>query len=135
MKAEFTLLGTGGWIPTRRRETTCAVLSLPEALFIFDAGTGLARLLEDRFREEAGAPREVHMFLSHYHLDHVAGLVYLPAMFKGRTVHLHAPAAQITGEDPRDIIGSIIRKPFKAGNQGLGHFQVSLQSGQGADSP
>ena len=57
-------------------------------------------------------PREVHLFLSHYHLDHIAGLVYLPAMFKGRTVHLHPPAAHITGEDPRDVIGGIIRKPY-----------------------
>jgi len=112
MTARFTLLGTGGWIPTPRRETTCAIVSLPEALFIFDAGTGLARLLEDRFRSELDPPREVHMFLSHYHLDHIAGLVYLPAMFKGHTVHLHAPAAHLTGEDPRDIIGGIIRKPF-----------------------
>lgn len=132
MSAKFTLLGTGGWIPTTRRETTCAILSRPEALFIFDAGTGLARLLEERFRPEleltpgptpasaqthAATPvptptREVHLFLSHYHLDHIAGLVYLPAMFKGRTVHLHPPAASITGEDPHDVIAGIIRKPF-----------------------
>lgn len=112
MTANFTLLGTGGWIPTTRRETTCAILSLPEALFIFDAGTGLARLLEERFRPELAPGREVHMFLSHYHLDHIAGLVYLPAMFRGETVHLHPPAAAITGDDPLEVIGGIIRKPF-----------------------
>lgn len=134
MTAKFTLLGTGGWIPTVRRETTCAILSTPKAFFIFDAGTGLARLLEERFRPEIGLnsgpkenpgpgqsgaatqsqgrQREVHMFLSHYHLDHIAGLVYLPAMFKGRTVHLHPPAESVTGEDPRAIISGIIRKPF-----------------------
>ncbi len=112
MTANFTLLGTGGWIPTERRETTCAILSLPGALFIFDAGTGLSRLLEERFRPELEPGREVHLFLSHYHLDHIAGLVYLPAMFKGTTVHLHPPAAAITGEDPLGIIAAIIRKPF-----------------------
>ncbi|MDO8736677.1 MAG: MBL fold metallo-hydrolase [Thermoleophilia bacterium] len=138
MAAEFTILGTGGWIPTTRRETTCAILSMPDLLFIFDAGTGLARLLEDRFRpllelspertpDPAGEPsrepartkssastpsREVHLFLSHYHLDHIAGLVYLPAMFKGRTVYLHPPAASITGYDPQEIISGIIRKPY-----------------------
>lgn len=112
MTAIFTLLGSGGWIPTARRETTCAILSQPESLFIFDAGTGLARLLEERFRPELDEAREIHMFLSHYHLDHIAGLVYLPAMFKGRTVHLHVPAAHITGEDPRAVIGGIIRKPY-----------------------
>ncbi|MFA5809922.1 MAG: MBL fold metallo-hydrolase, partial [Thermoleophilia bacterium] len=112
MNAKFTLLGTGGWIPTTRRETTCAILGLPEALFIFDAGTGLARLLEERFRPELEPGREVHLFLTHYHLDHIAGLVYLPAMFKGRTVHLHPPAASVTGVDPLETINSVVRKPF-----------------------
>ncbi|MBE3074306.1 MAG: MBL fold metallo-hydrolase [Actinobacteria bacterium] len=112
MSVFFSLLGTGGWIPTPRRETTCAILSRPESLFIFDAGTGLARLLEEKFRPELKPDREIHLFLSHYHLDHVAGLVYLPAMFKGRTVHLHAPAADITGYDPHEIIAGLIRKPF-----------------------
>ncbi len=112
LTAIFTLLGTGGWIPTPRRETTCALLSMPEALFLFDAGTGLSRLLEERFSRELKAEREIHMFLSHYHLDHVAGLVYLPAMLKGCTVHLHPPAAEVTGLDPLEVIASIIRKPF-----------------------
>ena len=108
----FTLLGSGGWIPTPRRETTCALLSLPQALFIFDAGTGLALLLEEKFRRELEPEREIHIFLSHYHLDHVAGLVYLPAMFKGRRVHLHPPAADITGIDPGATIAELVRKPF-----------------------
>lgn len=112
METYFSLLGSGGWIPTPRRETTCAILSLPEALFIFDAGTGLARLLEDRFRPELAAERVIHLFLSHYHLDHIAGLVYLPAMFKGKTVHLHAPSADVTGSDPQETLSSIVRKPF-----------------------
>ncbi|MHB0867781.1 MAG: MBL fold metallo-hydrolase [Thermoleophilia bacterium] len=112
MPANFTLLGTGGWIPTTRRETTCAILSRPQALFIFDAGTGLARLLEEKFLPELEPDREIHLFLTHYHLDHIAGLVYLPAMFRGRTVHLHAPAADITGHEPHEIIAGLIRKPF-----------------------
>jgi ribonuclease BN (tRNA processing enzyme) len=33
-------------------------------------------------------------------------------MFKGRTVHLHPPAASITGDDPREVLKSIIRKPY-----------------------
>lgn len=127
MSAKFTLLGTGGWIPTARRETTCAILSMPEALFIFDAGTGLARLLEERFRPELEDGREIHLFLSHYHLDHIAGLVYLPAMFKGRTVHLHPPAQSITGDDPHAIISGIIRKPYNP--QALADLPLDLSIG------
>ena len=116
MGVTFTLLGSGGWIPTPRRETTCAILSLPEALFIFDAGTGLARLLEDGFRGELEVDRPVHLFISHYHLDHIAGLFYLPAMFLNRTLHLHPPAADITGRDPSAVITTILSKPFNPHN-------------------
>ncbi len=112
MSASFSLLGSGGWIPTARRETTCVLLSLPKALFIFDAGTGLSRLLEEKFRRRLEAGREVHLFLSHYHLDHVCGLVYLPGIFKGRTVFLHPPAREITGADPEDALNTLVGKPF-----------------------
>lgn len=116
MAASFTMLGTGGWIPTARRATTCCLLGLPEALFIFDAGTGLARLLEADLHCELEPPgREIHLFLSHYHLDHVAGLVYLAAMFRGRRLFLHPPAADITGLDPRETIDALVRKPFNPG--------------------
>lgn len=112
MSNNFIMLGSGGWIPTPERETTCALLSTDDALFIFDAGTGIARLLEPRFRHELAGDREVHLLLSHYHLDHIGGLMYLPALFKGRTVTIHAPDAAIAGVDPLEVISSIIRKPF-----------------------
>lgn len=106
------MLGSGGWIPTARRETTCALLTGPDHLFIFDAGTGIARLLEERFRPELEPERDLHLFLSHYHLDHIIGLMYLPGLFKGRRLHLHPPAASITGVDPHETINSLIRRPF-----------------------
>jgi ribonuclease BN (tRNA processing enzyme) len=62
------LLGTGGYHPNERRHTAC--LMLPEAGVVFDAGTSFFRV--------AGrlATRELHIFLTHAHLDHVAGLTY-----------------------------------------------------------
>jgi ribonuclease BN (tRNA processing enzyme) len=116
MSVTFTLLGTAGWIPTRRRETTCALLDLPEALFIFDAGTGLSRLLEEEFWSMLKIEREVHLFLSHFHLDHIIGLFYLPAMFRERTVYLHPPAADITGDNPLEVLSTVLSKPFNPQN-------------------
>lgn len=112
MTARFTLLGSGGWIPTPRRETTCAILSFPDALFIFDAGTGISRLLQEPFREELAPDRPVHLFLSHFHLDHIIGIFYLPAMFKGRSVILHPPAEEITGLEPLEALEAVFRKPY-----------------------
>jgi ribonuclease BN (tRNA processing enzyme) len=61
-------LGTGGYHPNERRHTAC--LMLPEVGVVFDAGTSFFRVAARL------ATRELHIFLTHAHLDHVAGLTY-----------------------------------------------------------
>ena len=63
------LLGTAGYHPNERRQTTC--LMLPEAGIVLDAGTGLFRAREHL------RTRALDILLSHAHLDHVAGLTFL----------------------------------------------------------
>lgn len=67
MKLHF--LGTTGYHPNDSRQTAC--LMLPEIGVILDAGTGIYR---------AGKliqTDELHILLSHTHLDHVIGLTFL----------------------------------------------------------
>jgi ribonuclease BN (tRNA processing enzyme) len=81
-------------------------------LLLFDAGTGLRRLLDP---EHAGLLRdvaEVHLFLSHYHLDHVCGLAYLSGVLSGRDVVLHPPAEDLTGVDPVAAVSELVRRPY-----------------------
>lgn len=74
---ELQFLGTGGYHPNERRETSC--LLLPEIGLVFDAGTGMYRLAE-RLRTT-----EIDLFLSHAHLDHIVGLTYLLVpIFQGK---------------------------------------------------
>jgi ribonuclease BN (tRNA processing enzyme) len=75
---QITLLGSGGWIPTAERETCCALLRSERHGLLIDAGTGLRRLVE-RPALLAGLER-LDIVLTHFHLDHVAGLSYLPAL-------------------------------------------------------
>lgn len=63
------LLGTGGFHPNERRHTACVLL--PEVGIAFDAGTSMFRL-----PAHLKVP-ELHLFLSHAHLDHICGLTYL----------------------------------------------------------
>lgn len=84
----IVLLGTEGYHPTDRGHTACMVA--PEAGLVLDAGTGVYRL--NRHLET----RELDVFLTHAHLDHVVGLTYLLGVLRGRamqrvTVH-GAPA-------------------------------------------
>jgi ribonuclease BN (tRNA processing enzyme) len=70
-------LGTGGYHPNERRHTLCVMV--PEAGVVFDAGTGAFRVA-DRIETD-----ELHVFLSHAHLDHIAGLTYfLVPLMQGR---------------------------------------------------
>jgi ribonuclease BN (tRNA processing enzyme) len=66
MRVHF--LGTGGYHPNERRHTAC--IMLPDVGVVFDAGTSFFRV--------AGrlATRELDVFLTHSHLDHIAGLTY-----------------------------------------------------------
>lgn len=66
---KLVFLGTTGYHPNARRHTMC--LMLPEIGMVLDAGTGFFRV-----RDHLATP-ELHIVLSHAHLDHVVGLTYL----------------------------------------------------------
>jgi ribonuclease BN (tRNA processing enzyme) len=106
------LLGTRGWIPGAGRETTCVTVDHDGELLIFDAGTGLSRLLQAPGSSMLESARHVRLFLTHFHLDHVCGLAYVPGIFAGRSLTVHAPAQELTGVDPERAIAELIRAPY-----------------------
>lgn len=108
-------LGTAGWVPTAHRETTCLALRDGGALVLFDAGTGLRRLLAPAGQELLAGVDEVDLVLTHYHLDHVCGLAYLPAVLAGRRLRVHAPAETVNGTDPERALAELIRPPYNPG--------------------
>jgi ribonuclease BN (tRNA processing enzyme) len=63
-------LGTNGWYDTETGNTICTLLEAGPWKIILDAGNGLRRI-----RSPLGdCDHPVHLFLSHFHLDHVTGL-------------------------------------------------------------
>jgi ribonuclease Z len=81
---KLILLGTGGYFPTSRRHTAC--LMLPEIGVVLDAGSGMCQIGKHLQTEQ------LDIFLSHAHLDHIAGLTYLvnlvpPNVLSRTTVH------------------------------------------------
>jgi ribonuclease BN (tRNA processing enzyme) len=86
---KLVLLGTGGYFPTSRRHTAC--LMLPEIGVVLDAGTGMCGLFKQLQTDR------LDIFLTHAHLDHIAGLTYLlllPSALAGRTT-VHGDAAKL----------------------------------------
>ena len=75
---EVRLLGSGGFVPTDRRETACALIRNGSEALCIDAGTGARRLLTEP--ELLDGVERLHVVLTHFHLDHTLGLFFLPAL-------------------------------------------------------
>lgn len=76
------LLGTGGWMPTERRETACTIVRHEHDghALILDAGSGLRRLTSGSHRALLDGATRIDIVLTHFHLDHICGLGYVPAL-------------------------------------------------------
>ena len=111
-KIVITPLGSMGWIPVRDRHTCCYCVEYKDRLILLDAGTGVARFSEPALAAIADKYDKVYIFLSHYHLDHIAGLIYLPHFFKGKEVHIAGPGKAIYGTDIKKILTIYTAYPF-----------------------
>jgi ribonuclease Z len=86
----LVFLGTTGYHPNERRQTTC--LMLPEAGIVLDAGTGMFRV------RKYLASRSLDIFLSHAHLDHTFGLTTLLDVLYEKPIErvtVHGDAAKL----------------------------------------
>lgn len=109
--AELAILGSSGWIPRDGRMTTSLALRLDADLVIFDAGSGLGRLTAEPFRRLLPAPdREIHIFLTHLHFDHVIGLTFLPVLWPNPTI-VHVLGSEAGGPGP-EALDRLLGGPF-----------------------
>lgn len=108
---QLYLLGTGGYHPSEDRHTAC--LMLPEMGIVLDAGTSFFRVREHLVTET------LDVFLTHAHLDHVAGLTYLLDVLHDRKINrvtVHAEAAKLDGIQ-RHLFSPVlfpVEPPFEA---------------------
>lgn len=111
-KIKLTPLGRMGWIPVGNRHTCCYCLEYDGRLIIFDAGTGIARFHEPEFREILAKYNSVLLLLSHYHLDHIAGLIYLPFFFRGKELRIAGPGRSVYGRSAQEILSDLVSPPY-----------------------
>lgn len=61
-----------------------------DELLVFDAGSGLRHLGFEIMAQQQG-PRTIHIFLSHFHWDHIQGFpFFVPAYIPGNVIHFYA---------------------------------------------
>ncbi len=106
------LLGSGGWIPTTRRATCAALVRRGDRALLIDAGTGVAHLVETP--ELLEGVRELEIVLTHFHLDHVVGLAYLPELALPQPARLHGPGESLYGTPTAAILARLLGPPLFA---------------------
>ncbi len=106
----LVILGGGGWFPAHGRHTACALLRDGDAAILIDAGTGTSRLVENPSLL-AGVER-LDIVLTHFHLDHVAGLAYLPAAGLAHETTVWGPGATLYGTPTKELLAPLAHEPF-----------------------
>jgi phosphoribosyl 1,2-cyclic phosphodiesterase len=135
--------GTRGSIPTpgpRTRKyggnTSCVELSIDDALFVCDGGTGLRELGIDAAARANGG-LAAHLFFSHMHWDHIQGFpFFVPAYTPTTSLHVYEIAA---GDDrvQRLLHGQMRSEYFPVSFSDLGsrivpdHFDGGKKSVEG----
>lgn len=100
---DIIFLGTNGWYDTKIANAICVLVKTEKYDIVLDAGNGIYKL--ERYVDGS---KPVYLFLSHFHLDHIAGLhilVKFNSRFgKGLTI--------CAGKGARKTLALILRRPF-----------------------
>lgn len=110
---KIKVLGTRGSYPVSSKDkllaggnTSSFHIEIEDKTFIFDAGTGI---IGDSFVPK---DRNIHLFFTHYHWDHIIGLPFFPAIFDpSLTIHVYGgkPEGMDTLEQ---VIKCMFEPPF-----------------------
>jgi ribonuclease BN (tRNA processing enzyme) len=77
---------------------------------MIDAGTGVGRALE--WPELLAGVERLDILLTHFHLDHVSGLAYLPALQLCPNTTIWGPGALLYGTPTHTLLDSVSHEPF-----------------------
>ena len=107
MIATLWVLGSAGWMPRAGQETSCFLLETAEQLVMLDAGTGVANL--SLVPEVLARHDNLTVLLSHYHLDHMVGLMYLKRFVAGKRVDVYGPGRPVYPRTTEEYAGDLLQ--------------------------
>lgn len=101
---EAAFLGVGG-------NTSCVEVRVPGApVVVLDAGTGARGLGHALAWEAGGAPLDVHLFLTHFHWDHIQGLPFFAPLYgEGHRLTIYGWEAE---GSLAELLGQQMRAPY-----------------------
>jgi len=107
-------LGINGYLPINGRHSSCFLALFDDAAFLLDAGTGAARLHQPDIQAALQPYDDLHVLLSHYHVDHTAGLYYAFTAWRKGSLHIHAPVCPYMPANPEEAIGRYFSPPLNS---------------------
>jgi ribonuclease BN (tRNA processing enzyme) len=106
----LTILGGAGWFPAHGRHTACALIRNGDNAVMIDAGTGVVRIIERPDLLE-GVSR-LDIVLTHFHLDHIAGLAYLPALGVCEHTTVWGPGRLLYETSTQSVLAGVSHEPL-----------------------
>ena len=110
MSIRITVLGCRGSLPAGRKDTvlfggdtSCYEVQAGEDLIYLDAGSGLVSA-------QTQGTREVHLLLSHPHLDHLMGFGLFPALRQDCRIHIYGAVWE--GRNPEEQMRLLFAPPL-----------------------
>ncbi len=100
---KVTFLGTNGWYDTETGNTICTLIQANKYFIILDAGNGLYKI--DRYIAST-SKKQIYLFISHFHLDHIVGLHILNKFYFKEGMRIYGQIGT------RDILNKIINVPY-----------------------
>ena len=105
-------LGVNGFYPSFGRHTMCYFLRWDDTAILLDCGSGACRLGEEPAQKLLEDIDHLHVFLSHYHLDHLVGLSYLAGLWRRGPLTIYAPSQPLLPVDAHETLTNFLRQPY-----------------------
>lgn len=103
---KIKILGSNGWYSTKTGSTICSLIETKNWYIVLDAGEGMYKL-----DESINSDKQIFIFLSHFHLDHICGFHILNKFKFRHPLRIFGP--EKTKKNLIKIIGSPYTKPLK----------------------
>ena len=102
------VLGSMGWMPARDQQTACVLVEHAGELLLLDAGTGVANL--DRVADVVARHDQVSVLLSHYHLDHIVGIMYLNRFLADKRLDIYGPGRPVYSRTTASYVADVLQR-------------------------